>query len=126
MLPAYAGVIRAKAQWRAGWRVLPAYAGVILTCRAEPRLPPSSATTPATTAPASPTAAGQQGAAGNRGGSRRQAVLRPVLGRPVRPLVDAARAVRAARGQPGDLGSGSPRLPFTSPPGSPTTSRTPP
>jgi hypothetical protein len=45
--------------------------------------------------------------AGNRGrcGNCRETVLRLVLGRPVRPLVDAARAVRAAFGQPGHMGS---------------------
>jgi hypothetical protein len=43
----------------------------------------------------------------------REAVFRPVLGRPLRPVLDAAPAVSAARGQPGDLGSGPPGLPVT-------------
>ncbi len=57
MLPAYAGVIRAKAQWRAGWRVLPGIRGGDRNLSSGTPVPPSSATAPATTAPASPTAA---------------------------------------------------------------------
>ena len=77
--------------------------------------PAAPASTTTTTAPALPAAAASTAQPGNRGrgGSGRQAVPRPVLGRPVRPVVDAARAVRAARGQPGDLGCGAPGLPVS-------------
>ena len=56
---------------------------------------------------------GQHSAAGNggRGVGGRQAVLRPVLGRPVRSLVDAARSVCATLGQQSDLGGCASRLP---------------
>ena len=54
--------------------------------------------------------------AGNRrrGENGRQAVPRPVLSRPVRRLVDPARTVGAAQGQPGRVGGSPPGLPAQS------------